>query len=160
MTLPKEVTELIETWFAEHGRVELSCKNGKDELLSAVMATQHFHGAKKGDVEISLKYQIRKLRGVINPSKTRKAHKKRKIGDPTSHAPENVNKTSEINNPRNNPINNPRNNPINISSLWSSGGSTFEASPVEFETRPLDQKYLRKASTCLQTDNFTLIYKH
>ena len=45
-------------------------------------------------------------------------------------------------------------------SLWSSGGSTFEAFPVEFETRPLDQRYLRKASTCLQTDNFTLRYQH
>jgi hypothetical protein len=43
---------------------------------------------------------------------------------------------------------------------WYSGGSTIEAFPVESETRPLDQKYLRKASTCLQTDNFTLIYKH
>ncbi len=39
-------------------------------------------------------------------------------------------------------------------------GSTFEAFPVEFETHTLDQKYLRKASTCLQTYNFTLIYKH
>ena len=47
-----------------------------------------------------------------------------------------------------------------IWSHWYSGGSTIEAFPVESETRPLDQKYLRKASTCLQTDNFTLIYKH
>jgi hypothetical protein len=45
-------------------------------------------------------------------------------------------------------------------SHWYSGGSTLDAFPVESETRPLDQKYLRKASTCLQTDNFTLIYKH
>ena len=47
-----------------------------------------------------------------------------------------------------------------IWSHWYSGGSTIEAFPVESETRPFDQKYLRKASTCLQTDNFTLIYKH
>ena len=44
--------------------------------------------------------------------------------------------------------------------IGTRGGSTIEAFPVESETRPLDQKYLRKASTCLQTDNFTLIYKH
>ncbi len=44
-------------------------------------------------------------------------------------------------------------------SHWYSGGSTIEAFPVESETRPLDHKYLRKASTCPQMDNFTLIYK-
>jgi hypothetical protein len=49
---------------------------------------------------------------------------------------------------------------INIWSHLYSGGSTLDAFPVESETRPLDQKYLRKASTCLQMVNFTLIYKH
>jgi len=47
-----------------------------------------------------------------------------------------------------------------IWSHWYSGGSTIEAFSVASETRPSDQKYLRKASTCLQMDNFTLIYKH
>jgi hypothetical protein len=42
-------------------------------------------------------------------------------------------------------------------SHWYTGGSTIEAFPVESETRPLDHKYLRKASTCPHIDNFTLI---
>ena len=35
---------------------------------------------------------------------------------------------------------------------WYSRGSTIETFPFESETRPLDRKYLRKGSTCLNTD--------
>jgi hypothetical protein len=41
--------------------------------------------------------------------------------------------------------------------IGTRGGSTIEAFPVESETRPLDHKYLQKASTSSQMDNFTVI---
>jgi hypothetical protein len=52
---------------------------------------------------------------------------------------------------------NPAKRGVRVLSHRYSGGSTIEAFPVESEPRPLDHKYLQKASTCPQMDNFTLI---
>ena len=115
MTLPKVVIQLCEAWIEEHGRVEFTQENGRDELVSAVMALQlqHYHGKQKGAVESSVKSQIRTIRGVIHPEKTKKGFKKRKIGEATSNAPENTSKINAKNNPKNSAINNPKNNAIN-----------------------------------------------
>ena len=44
MTLPKEVTDLVESWFETYGKVKLTSKNGRDQLLAGLKATTHYSG--------------------------------------------------------------------------------------------------------------------
>jgi hypothetical protein len=79
MTLPKEVTDLVESWFKTCGKVELT---------AGLKATTHYSGFSECKVERAMKQQVAKIRGNICPQKTRDGFKKRKIGEPTCYDPE------------------------------------------------------------------------
>jgi len=113
MTLPQEITDLFDDWYKQYGDVPCNARNGKGELKTQLLKHASFQGLTKKKVDQTIDNQIRKRRKVIQPQKTNKDLKKRKIGEPGRFSAQMKQKSNKKNNAKWSPINNAKYNAKN-----------------------------------------------
>jgi hypothetical protein len=103
MAIDQKLQERIKTWITKHPGEQCDVTNGKPELVAEF---QRHYGSSKTTkaIDTQIKDLLRKHRGSICPQRTRAGLSVRNVGDPTSHAPSEMKKSNNKNNPKNGPV--------------------------------------------------------
>ena len=107
MTLPKVITNAVSAWHDQNGDVPCTADNGKIELME--LFRRLFPRKTNVQADFAIKYQVRRVRAIIQPESTRNQFVKKVIGDPTSESSTEMKLRNAISNPIWNPIWNPIN---------------------------------------------------
>jgi hypothetical protein len=97
MTLSAEIRGPVDQWVKDQPGNE--CRGAERRALLAHLKI-HFPNKTPQELNTTLHRQIRKIRGIIAPERTRKAYKPRAVGAPTSKSKEVKDVRNAIHNPR------------------------------------------------------------
>jgi hypothetical protein len=99
MTLPPAFTNAVREWLEEHGPVECTRANGRNELMATY---RHLvPGTTEEQARKAVTHAVCKIRAVMAPQKTKVGLKRKAVGEPTALHEDERKKSNDINNPIN-----------------------------------------------------------